>query len=109
MQREISDISVRRSFAALALSLVVIAISVWLLVIFEPKTHLTHIVFEVVSAFSTVGLSMGITSGLSDFGKMVIIITMFVGRVSMLTLLSAILRKIGYIKYQYPSEHLLIN
>lgn len=44
------------------------------------------ILFETVSAFGTVGLSMGLTPGLSDFGKTVIIIIMFIGRIGPLTL-----------------------
>jgi trk system potassium uptake protein TrkH len=44
------------------------------------------ILFEVVSAFGTVGLSLGITASLTTVGKILIICTMFIGRVGLLTI-----------------------
>jgi len=88
-RREISSISARRASAAISLSLIVIGISVFLLSIFDSDKNLTQLAFESVSAFGTVGLSLGITGALSDPGKMIIILTMFIGRVSMLTILVA--------------------
>lgn len=108
-KREISPISARRAFATLALSLIVIGISVFFLAIFESGKDLMSLAFETVSAFGTVGLSLGITSGLSDPGKIVIILTMFIGRGSMLTILVAFMRKIVNLKYKYPTEDVLIN
>lgn len=58
------------------------------------------VLFEVVSAFGTVGLSTGITSALSVFGKLVIIATMFFGRLGPLTIMAAIsMRKKQIVKY----------
>ena len=65
--------------------------------------------FECVSAFSTVGLSRGITSGLNDYSKFTLILTMFTGRVGMLTVLIALFRKVAGYKYRYPEEDVLIN
>ena len=75
----------------------------------EQDKNIIAITFEAFSAYSTVGLSMGITAGLSSSSKLIIIATMFVGRVSMLTLLIAILRNIKHLNYRYPSEEILIN
>lgn len=108
-KREISPISTRRAFATLSLSLVVIGISVFCLAIFESGKDLMPLAFESVSAFGTVGLSLGITSGLSDPGKIVIVLTMFIGRVSMLTILVSFMRRIVNLKYKYPTEEVLIN
>ena len=108
-RREISSISARRASAAISLSLIVIGISVFLLSIFDSDKNLTQLAFESVSAFGTVGLSLGITGALSDPGKMIIILTMFIGRVSMLTILVAFLRRIINLKYKYPIEDVLIN
>jgi trk system potassium uptake protein len=108
-KREISDLSVRRSFAIIALSLMVIGTAVFLIASFDSEKDLLSIAFEAFSAYSTVGLSVGITSSLSTSSKMVIIATMFIGRVSMLTLLIAILRNVRHLNYRYPTEEILIN
>lgn len=108
-QREIADISVRRSFAIISLSFLIIGISIMLIVAFEPEQTLIKIAFESFSAYSTVGLSMGITSSLSNYSKLVLIATMFIGRVSMLTILIALMRRVKYLNYRYPTEEILIN
>lgn len=108
-RREVSDMSVRRAFAVISLSLIVIGLSVFFIAVFDPEQHLLSIAFESFSAYSTVGLSLGITAGLSAGSKAVIIVTMFIGRVGMLTILAAFLRKMKHFKYRYPSEDILIN
>lgn len=108
-KREISTISTRRAFAILTLSIIVIGISVFFLSFFDGEKGLLPIAFESFSAFSTVGLSLGITDQLSDPGKIVIIFTMFIGRVSMLTILVAFFRRIVNLKYKFPTEDILIN
>jgi trk system potassium uptake protein len=108
-RREISPMSTRRAFAILTLSVIVIGLSVFFLAIFENEKDLRSLAFESFSAFGTVGLSLGITSQLSDPGKIVIILTMFIGRVSMLTILLAFMRKMVNLKYKYPTEEVLIN
>ncbi len=108
-KREIADISVRRSFAIISLSFLVIGVSVMFIVTFEPEQTLLKIAFESFSAYSTVGLSMGLTSSLSDYSKLVLIATMLIGRVSMLTILIALMRRVKHLNYRYPSEEILIN
>ncbi|MEQ8531849.1 MAG: potassium transporter TrkG, partial [Imperialibacter sp.] len=61
------------------------------------------------SAYSTVGLSMGITSSLSTGSRLVIILIMFIGRVGALTLLVGMLRRVQTLRYRYPNEELFIN
>lgn len=108
-KREISNMSVKRAFAIIALSLMVIGTSVFLIASFDEEKTLLSIAFECFSAYSTVGLSVGITSALSAPSKLVIIGTMFIGRVSMLTILIAILRRVKHLNYKYPTEEILIN
>ncbi|UXP31526.1 ATPase [Reichenbachiella agarivorans] len=108
-RREVAEISIRRAFALISLSLVVIGFGIFLISAFDPNTDLLSIAFECFSAYSTVGLSLGITASLSTASKFVLIATMFVGRVSMLTLLIAVLRKVKYQNYSYPTEEILIN
>ncbi|MCS7187486.1 MAG: hypothetical protein N3B10_07420 [Armatimonadetes bacterium] len=64
--------------------------------------------FEAVSAFGTVGLSTGVTPLLSVWGKLILIATMFVGRIGLLTLLIAIAgRKVEHVRY--PHEEILVG
>lgn len=108
-KREIAGISIRRAFAIISLSLLVIGTSIFLISTFDNEKSLLNIAFETFSAYSTVGLSLGITSSLSSASKLVIVATMFIGRVSMLTMMIAILRNVKHLNYRYPTEEILIN
>ncbi|WP_298246338.1 potassium transporter TrkG [uncultured Christiangramia sp.] len=108
-KREVSSNSIRRAFAIISLSLMVISIAIFLMTIFEKDIAIIDIAFEAFSAYSTVGLSTGITSSLSSSSKIVLIFTMFIGRVSMLTLLIAMLRKAKHLNYRVPTDEILIN
>lgn len=108
-RREIADISVKRAFATIALSLIVIGTGIVLIAIFDPEKGLLNIAFESFSAYSTVGLSLGITGSLNTASKIIVIIIMFVGRVSMLSIIVALFKKIKHKNYRYPSEEITIN
>ncbi|WP_241684963.1 TrkH family potassium uptake protein [Cyclobacterium xiamenense] len=107
--REIAAISVRRSFAIISLSLLVIGLGIMLISIFETDKDLMDIGFECFSAYSTVGLSLGITGNLVNESKLILIVIMFVGRVSMLTIVIAVFRKVRRKNYRYPTEEITIN
>lgn len=70
------------------LSGTVVCIATFFMCVLEQEYSFMQLLFEVVSAFGTVGLSTGITPELSVAGKAVIIIVMFIGRVGIITLLS---------------------
>jgi len=108
-RRQIPETSLRRSFAFIFLSLLIIGFVIFLLFKTEPDKKATDIIFEVFSAFGTVGLSRGITGDLSGVGKIIITLTMFVGRVGALTFLSSIIKKSAEKSLEYPSEGILIN
>ncbi|MBW8362403.1 MAG: ATPase [Kaistella sp.] len=108
-RREISDNSVKRAFAIIVLSLVIIGIAIFLLVLTEKNKDLMSLAFEVFSAYSTVGLSLNLTPTLTPAGKIIIIAVMFIGRVSMLSLLIAIVKREKYFSYRYPKEEIMIN
>jgi len=108
-RREIAEISIRRAFAIISLSLVVIGFAIMFISIFDPEKQLLDIAFECFSAYSTVGLSLGITSNLSSVSKFIIIVVMFVGRISMLSLVIAVFKKIKHKNYSYPKEEITIN
>ncbi len=107
--REVSQTSVNKSFAVILLSFVVIFIASFGVSMFEPDKSLLSVVFEVVSAYGTVGLSRGITGSLSDASKIIVVFSMFLGRVGMITFLMAIIKKSVDRKYRYPTEDILIN
>lgn len=108
-RRQISSMSVHRSYAIISLSLIVIGASVFLISIFDSEKELIDVAFESFSAYSTVGLSLGITAQLSQMSKLVIIGVMFVGRVGMLSVLIAVFKKVKQINYQYPNQEITIN
>lgn len=107
--REISSVTIQRAFATLALSLLVIGIAVFLIAYFDPHVDLLPISFECFSAYSTVGLTLGITGSLSTASKGVLIITMFIGRVTMLTILVMLVKKAKHAFYKYPVEEITIT
>lgn len=102
--REISPDSVKRAFAIIALSLIFLGLGIFALSVTDGDKGLLNIAFESFSAFSTVGLSLGITPELSDAGRVVLVLTMFTGRIGALTLLVAIIRKSSPKTYAYPQE-----
>jgi trk system potassium uptake protein len=107
--REISSLSIRRAFAQIVLSLVFLGLSVTIVASLQNGMSLLPIAFECFSAYSTVGLTMGITQDLGDHARVVISMVMFVGRVSALNLLVAVLRQVQVASYSYPKEDILIN
>lgn len=73
------------------------------------KYDFMDLVFEHVSAASTVGLSTGITSELSTVGKFVLIVAMFIGRVGTLTLAYLVGKRVMSKNYKYPSGHTMVG
>ncbi len=70
------------------LSVVVVCVGTFLLCVLEPELDFVRLLFEEVSAFGTVGLSTGITPDLSVASKLVLIFTMYIGRLGAFTLFS---------------------
>ena len=85
-RREIPHTLVYRALAIAALALLLLGGVMLFFILHEKEIPFIKLLFETVSAFGTVGLSTGITPKLSTVGKIVIIITMFVGRLGPLTL-----------------------
>lgn len=87
-RRSISTENVSRAYLITLLSMTVVFIGTFVLCILEPDLTLTQLLFETVSAFGTVGLSTGITPGLSDASKLVITLIMFIGRLGAFTIIT---------------------
>jgi trk system potassium uptake protein len=104
-RRSIADSFIFKSLAISTISLVFVFAAVFILNITENAPFLM-ILFEVISAFGTVGLSMGLTGDLSVIGKIVIIIVMFAGKLGPLTLAFSLARP-EKAKIRYPNEDIL--
>ncbi len=85
-KREVSKSSITKSFIIVELALLLIIIDTFIICIIQPQYSFIQILFEVTSAFGTVGLSTGITPNLTDFSKFALTITMFIGRLGPLTM-----------------------
>ena len=99
-----------RAVALMLIALIYVTFIVLMLNIIEKDKDFLSLAFETVSAFATVGLSVGITSTLTDISKWLIILTMFIGRVGPLTVamvLSSSAIKKGI--YRYPTENILVG
>lgn len=99
-----------KAIAIVVMSILYISLILFLLVIIENKQNFFDLLFEVVSAYGTVGLSRDLTPLLHDSSKILLVLTMFIGRVGSLTIalfLSENLIKTK--KYKYPEENILIG
>jgi len=107
--REISHATITRVLSIIFLSLVIITTGFVIILVSEPGKNPLYLLFECVSAFSTVGLSLADTSLFSQTGKIVLIFLMFIGRVGPFTLISGILLSHKKRYYRYPELEILIN
>ncbi|MBD3883067.1 ATPase [Phormidium tenue FACHB-886] len=108
-QRQIPMILVIKAVGVVFGSVTAVAIATTLIAVSDPQISFIQILFEVVSAFATVGLSTGITASVSIAGKLVLAAMMFVGRVGVLLLMSAILGDPKPTTLNYPEENLLVG
>lgn len=108
-KREIAGISVMRAFGTIFVSIVILAIAVFILNLLEPDISLFGLVFECVSAIGTVGSSLDITPLLGGDGKLLIIFLMFTGRIGMFTLLMSFIKRKPKRNYRFPEEQIIIN
>lgn len=109
-ERKVPAATVVKSIAIFIISLIIV--SLWLLIMMrlEPDKNFLALLFEVTSAFSTTGLSLGVTPFMSETGKLLICLVMFVGRVGGLTLVIAVgSRAVMPRKVEYPEGKILIG
>lgn len=92
-KREISSESIMKAFFVIIISVLLVALASFLLMITDPQFGADEILYETVSAYATVGLTMGITPYISSAGKIILIIMMYLGRVGFMTIISAFARR----------------
>ncbi|MBT2683857.1 TrkH family potassium uptake protein [Bacillus sp. ISL-37] len=107
--RRMDQSIISKSLTVTLIALFLVFTITMILTITESGKDFLMIFFETVSAFSTVGLSMGLTPELSSYGKILITITMFTGRVGPLTLAFAVTKKRKEDHYRYPAGKVMIG
>jgi Trk-type K+ transport system membrane component len=90
------------------IGVLLLSISEWQLLLM-PQFSVADLVFEQVSAFSTVGLSRNLTAYLSETGRYIIIASMFVGRVGTFTIAFALAGKFVKHKFKYPEADTIVG
>ncbi len=108
LNRRVPEAMIRRASSVAVLSMLLVSFVFVLLLLVERHAPLA-LAFEAVSAFSTTGLSTGITPELSTTGKLIVTLTMFIGRIGPLTLALALARAASERSIQLPEERVMIG
>lgn len=107
--REITHNTIRRTLVVIVGSLLVIGFFFVALLILEPEHSAAALLFETVSAFSTVGSTLGITTSLCTASKFMLVLLMFIGRIGFITVMMSIVPREEPHKYRLPKEDIIIN
>ncbi|TAF64096.1 MAG: hypothetical protein EAZ55_12290 [Cytophagales bacterium] len=108
-KRTISNDTINKAFSLFFLAIVYNIICIMLLTTVQSEVPILNLVFEQISAFGTVGLSLNLTPTLNDYSKTIIIITMYIGRVGSLTLALALSKQVLSNSYKYPSGYIMVG
>jgi trk system potassium uptake protein TrkH len=116
-KRTVPDETVSKALFILILAFVLITLATLALAASETgdepylrsETRFIDVMFEVVSAFGTVGLSTGITQRLSGLGKFILVLVMFVGRVGPLSIAALVGQRRGTARYRYAEENVMVG
>lgn len=106
--RRISGNIIKKSFAIFVLFIMIAIIDLLILTLTE-KAGFLQIIFEIISALGNTGLSMGITANLSSIAKILLSITMFIGRVGPLVIGVALVRKLTPANFRYPEADIFVG
>jgi len=100
---------VSKAFAVFFVSMGIVILSSFLILAFQKDGKFDVLIFEVFSAFGTVGLSKGITPFLNSISKVIIILTMFIGRVGPVTLVYTLREPKEIEGITYPEEKVMVG
>ncbi len=107
---QISNSAVLRAMTILLFSACFVILGTIVLSFTDPDKEMIGLVFEQVSAFTTTGLSTGITPDLSTGSKVTLIVSMFMGRIGLLTFGFALINKIkAEPDYKYPKARIIVG
>ncbi len=107
-ERRVTRKAVNKAFTILILALIMVAVVAMTISAIE-EMPIIHVLFEVASAFGTVGLSTGITRDLTDISKLLLVCTMYAGRVGVLTFAMILLQKPQPDKIKYPEVKIIVG
>lgn len=107
-KREVYEEDLLKAVTVMLMAIVFVSLSLLITMIVEPFS-IMHLLFEVTSAFGTVGLSLGITSELTTFSKIILMVLMFIGRIGILTFLFSFKTRKPNGKIHYPKEKIIIG
>jgi trk system potassium uptake protein len=107
--RTISTATIRRATAVLTVSVAGVMGAAVLVSISNPQLTLDGVLFEVISAFATCGLTLAYTPAFNTFGRYVLILVMIWGRLGALTIIVALARPVNESLYVYPEEQIMIG
>lgn len=108
-KRTIEENIIQKSINLFLFYIIISFLATFILLLTEKNIDITYIFFEVISALSTTGLTLGITEKLSISGKIVIIILMFIGRVYILFITSKVFINSQELNLKYPEGKILIG
>jgi trk system potassium uptake protein len=108
-RRTLTQESVNKALAVVMIFPSVIVLATFLLTITEQNIAVEYLLFEVVSAFATVGLSLDVTPRLSEWGRVIIELLMFVGRLGPLTLVILLAAQEHPSAVTYAEEPVLVG
>ncbi|NFO73924.1 Trk family potassium uptake protein, partial [Clostridium botulinum] len=108
-EKRFSKDLVYKAFTLFFIAMMLVIVVTMILTIVEPKQSFINLLYEATSAFGTVGLTTGVTQQLSFAGKIVIMLTMYCGRVGPLTVILALLNRKKKKGYRYPEGKILIG
>lgn len=108
--REIHIMDIQRTFAVFTMASILTFISIIIISATENgKLTFLQVFFEVMSAFGTCGLSLGVTDNINDISKVVLMILMFIGRVGLISFIIMIAGRREPDKFSYPKERIQIG
>ncbi len=108
-KRRIAANSIIKAFSIFVLAIMLNCLSTFLILLIESNVTFTEVLFEVVSATATIGLSTGITSNLHAISKLILCITMFIGRLGPLSIACIWAYQTAAPKFNYPEEQITIG
>lgn len=106
--RRIDQETIHRAFAITTLSIIWIFLAI-IGITYLEETSLVEALFEVVSAYATVGLSSGLSQHLTAGGKIIMILSMYAGRVGIMTFVMALTARRREALIRYPEEKIIIG
>ncbi|NER96573.1 MAG: TrkH family potassium uptake protein, partial [Symploca sp. SIO1B1] len=108
-QRQVPIPLILKAVGVLFGSLTTVIVATTLITITDPDLDFIQLFFEVVSAFATVGLSTGITATVSQWAHLILIVTMYIGRVGIWLLMASLLGDSQPNQIKYPEQDLLVG